>query len=64
LPFQPFLVTVAPETAGLRELLSHRSLAPRTDNSGEKMQFTIAAILAVALLAYLVYAMLNPEKFN
>ena len=31
---------------------------------GRAMSFAIAGVIALALLAYLVYAMFNPEKFK
>jgi K+-transporting ATPase KdpF subunit len=36
----------------------------RDGSEGEAMAFIMAAILAILLLAYLVYAMFNPEKFQ
>jgi K+-transporting ATPase KdpF subunit len=38
--------------------------AQRRGSEGEFMAFIIAGILAILLLAYLVYAMFNPEKFQ
>jgi K+-transporting ATPase KdpF subunit len=34
------------------------------DWNGESMAFIMAAIIAMLLLAYLVYAMFHPEKFE
>jgi K+-transporting ATPase KdpF subunit len=36
----------------------------RNGSEGESMAFIIAGILAVLILAYLGYAMFNPEKFQ
>jgi K+-transporting ATPase KdpF subunit len=36
----------------------------RNGSEGDTMAFIVAGILAVLLLAYLGYAMFNPEKFQ
>jgi K+-transporting ATPase KdpF subunit len=36
----------------------------RNGSEGDTMAFIMAAILAILLLAYLIYAMFNPEKFQ
>jgi K+-transporting ATPase KdpF subunit len=40
------------------------TMQQRNGSEGDTMAFIMAAILAILLLAYLIYAMFNPEKFQ
>ncbi len=51
--------------AGFAERRSHKLLAGRYRREKEvQMAFVLAGIVAVALLAYLVYALFHPDKLS